>query len=292
MNYLRFFLLILLVPGIVGTPIAFAQGLVVYKHVDTSGKTTYSNQPIKGGAVVELGPLTVLPKTPHAANAPVLPQSTPPIPQTRPADAAPNINSLSEATAPQTPESMTMAVEPPPVVISKQHSTLNPLPRSSLNLGSAGRASASDSRREAIPPSTGSTGLTALQRREEVRRRIIQAEIGAEAQSLVEAKDYLQREQSKSVAMRILRAAIVVDERASAGKRPLNDDIAATKMVVERHFELVRELQDRVLSHEENLAELRLQMRVLPQRAALKTAGAIQSTASVTTAQLGTARSH
>jgi hypothetical protein len=123
-----------------------------------------------------------------------------------------------------------------------------------------------------------------------VRRRIIEAEIEAEAQLLAEAQAYLQREQSKSVAMRSLRAAIVVDERATAGKQPLGDDILATKMLVERHFERVRELQDQVLMHEENLAELRIQLRASPQRSSLKTAASAQPIAIVTTAQLGSAR--
>ncbi|MFM7294668.1 MAG: hypothetical protein ACKO1K_07650, partial [Burkholderiales bacterium] len=41
------------------------------------------------------------------------------------------------------------------------------------------------------------------------------------------------------------------------GKQTPGDDIAATKMVVERHFERVRELQDRVLTHEENSLRLK-----------------------------------
>ena len=132
--------------------------------------------------------------------------------------------------------------------------------------------------------------MAAQQRRDQVRRRIIEAEIDAEAQLLAEAQGYLQREQSKSVAMRSLRAAIVVDERAVAGKQPLSDDIVATKMVVERHFERVRELQDRLLIHEENLAELRVQLRAPPQRAELKTAANVRPTVIVTPAQIGSTR--
>ncbi|MFM7461733.1 MAG: hypothetical protein ACKO15_12955, partial [Burkholderiales bacterium] len=97
----------------------------------------------------------------------------------------------------------------------------------------------------------------------------------------------LQREQAKSVAMRSLRAPIILEERAVAGKQTPGDDIAATKMVVERHFERVRELQDRVLTHEENLAKLTVQLWAPARSAALKTAGTARSTAIVSTAQLG-----
>ena len=44
-------------------PVAFAQS-TIYKHVDESGRVTYSNKPMKGAAVMELEPLTTIPGTP------------------------------------------------------------------------------------------------------------------------------------------------------------------------------------------------------------------------------------
>ena len=44
-------------------PAAFAQS-TIYKHVDDSGRVTYSNKPMKGAAVMELEPLTTIPGTP------------------------------------------------------------------------------------------------------------------------------------------------------------------------------------------------------------------------------------
>jgi chromosome segregation ATPase len=44
-------------------PVAFAQS-TIYKHVDDSGRVTYSNKPMKGAAVMELEPLTTIPGTP------------------------------------------------------------------------------------------------------------------------------------------------------------------------------------------------------------------------------------
>jgi len=42
---------------------AFAQ-TTIYKHVDDSGRVTYSNKPIKGATVVDLEPLTTIPTPP------------------------------------------------------------------------------------------------------------------------------------------------------------------------------------------------------------------------------------
>ena len=44
-------------------PVAFAQS-TIYKHVDDSGRVTYSNKPMKGAAVMELEPLTTIPGSP------------------------------------------------------------------------------------------------------------------------------------------------------------------------------------------------------------------------------------
>jgi len=44
---------------------AFAQS-TIYKHVDDSGRITYSNKPMKGAVVMELDPIMVIPATPVA----------------------------------------------------------------------------------------------------------------------------------------------------------------------------------------------------------------------------------
>ncbi|QJR16869.1 DUF4124 domain-containing protein [Usitatibacter palustris] len=43
---------------------AVGQQSTIYKHVDASGRVTYSNKPIKDGIVVELEPITTIPSTP------------------------------------------------------------------------------------------------------------------------------------------------------------------------------------------------------------------------------------
>jgi hypothetical protein len=42
----------------------------IYKHVDESGRVTYSNKPMKGATVVDLEPLTTIPGTPSGSLTP------------------------------------------------------------------------------------------------------------------------------------------------------------------------------------------------------------------------------
>lgn len=55
--------------AVAATTTAFAQS-TIYKHVDESGRITYSNKPMKGATVLELEPLTVFPVAPGATPAP------------------------------------------------------------------------------------------------------------------------------------------------------------------------------------------------------------------------------
>jgi hypothetical protein len=49
--------------AIAASTTALAQ-TTIYKHVDDSGRITYSNKPMKGAVVMELDPLTTIPGTP------------------------------------------------------------------------------------------------------------------------------------------------------------------------------------------------------------------------------------
>jgi predicted nucleic acid-binding Zn-ribbon protein len=48
---------------------AWAQA-TIYKHVDESGRVTYTNKPMKGAVAMELDPLTTIPATPMGSLAP------------------------------------------------------------------------------------------------------------------------------------------------------------------------------------------------------------------------------
>jgi len=45
----------------------------IYKHIDDSGRVTYSNKPMKGAVVVDLEPLTTIPSSPAGSLAPSKP---------------------------------------------------------------------------------------------------------------------------------------------------------------------------------------------------------------------------
>ena len=66
---------------------AYAQ-TTIYKHVDESGRVTYSNKPMKGATILELEPLTTLPglpQPPAAAPQPAKAATAPERAEARPA---------------------------------------------------------------------------------------------------------------------------------------------------------------------------------------------------------------
>jgi len=60
---------------------AWAQS-TIYKHVDESGRVTYTNKPMKGAVVVDLEPLTTIPGTPTGVLT--NPPASPPAPAPKP----------------------------------------------------------------------------------------------------------------------------------------------------------------------------------------------------------------
>jgi hypothetical protein len=55
---------------------AWAQ-TTIYKHIDESGRVTYTNKPMKGATVMDLEPLTTIPGTPMGSLAPSAPAPAP-----------------------------------------------------------------------------------------------------------------------------------------------------------------------------------------------------------------------
>jgi hypothetical protein len=74
--------------AIAASTAALAQS-TIYKHVDESGRITYSNKPMKGAVVMELDPITTIPATPTgnlvARPAPAVDKSDDAKPEARPA---------------------------------------------------------------------------------------------------------------------------------------------------------------------------------------------------------------
>jgi hypothetical protein len=281
--------------------VAHAQGsaaasAVIYKHVDENGRVTYTNAPVRGATIVELAPLTVIPGGSSApapvaaaarqANAPttatiLTPNSAAPVPSfvDRPVDrtkllpqsGAPEASGLaaSTGTAPETtPVSARASTDDATATPSIK---VLPLP---TGLASASAPSsppvAKVTTTRATPPSVAaglSAAALAKQRRENVRKRILEGEIEAESELLADARDALQREQKKSQAMRALRDVLIANDKSGQPRTPESSDNATTRGLVERHFERVRDLQDQVAMHEQNLSELRAQLKVPPMTA-------------------------
>lgn len=262
---------------------------VIYKHVDENGRVTYTNQPVKGAAVVDLAPLMVVPSgtapqrgTPANANvatvispqsvqanavAPVVPvavPATPPVPTFR--DLPSPVAASADETKSQAPEPPPLSAETPqpkirvlPLPVSVDSAAASPTPAVIAPLKSASTLAPAP-RAASTAPKTGQTpAMMVQQRREEVRRRILEGEIEAENELLAEARESLTREQKKSAAMRALREAVVKSEKPVPG-RAESDDNQTTKALVERHFQRVRDLQDQVAMHDQNLIDLRSQL--------------------------------
>lgn len=244
MNFRRF---LLQIPAILGTlgvmgwvfaytsANAIAQTTTVYKHTDQNGRVTYSNSPIKGAVIIELAPQLIMP-----ANIKVQGQAKSP-PVVSPAESTPSkpvdvvTDLLLRSDDPATIAAPAQIPAPPPPVAhvsTKRDVTRTAQTAQNIGVGVA---------------------VMAQQRRDEVRRRIIEGEIEAEEQLLREAETVLAVEQSQSGAIRALRATLT-----SAG---ISSEVASEhKTQIARHFARVRDLQDQVDMHLQNARDLRTQL--------------------------------
>jgi Domain of unknown function (DUF4124) len=103
--------------AIAASTTALAQ-TTIYKHVDDSGRITYSNKPMKGAVVMELEPLTTIPGTPagmlvnRAPNSPAASTDKADEPKPEPkAEARPAVAVVTPVTAAK-PILASMSVEP------------------------------------------------------------------------------------------------------------------------------------------------------------------------------------
>ncbi len=231
-------------------------GTTVYKHVDEQGRVTYSNSPVRGATPIELQPITVVrsglanppaaPARGHQTNASAADAH---VAGQTPAERAP-VPSFEQAPKSEQPQSTTVIT----AAVAEQPREIE-APREVIRQSTP---SGKDTASMANAGSTLSTAALVRQRRDDVRRRIIEGEIEAETQMLNDARLELQREQAKSPAMRSLRAALTVDSGATrTTDKQLDQDTIIAKSLVERHFARIRDLQDVIAMHESNVAELR-----------------------------------
>lgn len=172
---------------------AWAQ-TTIYKHVDESGRVTYSNKPMKGAFVVELEPLTTIPSTPGGS-----------------------------ISVPKAPEKEMRAEAKPAVAIVTPIASVQP----------------------------------ELQRkRDEGRRKILEAELEREEQSLDEARKILTEEQQNPQ----LIAAVRTAQQAS---EPTASELLEFRRNIEKASGRIRGLQATVAEHEKNVEALRKELGAL-----------------------------
>jgi hypothetical protein len=193
---------------------------VIYKFVDEQGRVTYANSPIRGGAKVDLEPLTVIPSTPSGSlsngsggtkSAPAKPAPDIPAPLAAPSASAPSENRVA-------------------MLVPTESRALN----------------------------ADAVQQLAVQRRAETRKRILESETQTEEDMLVAARAKLSEEQRGSGNYRAMRASFAATPEAVTAQRPLI--APDTRAEIERHFERIRNLQDQVSMHEGHLHELREQL--------------------------------
>ncbi|HEX4858623.1 MAG TPA: hypothetical protein VFV17_06360 [Usitatibacteraceae bacterium] len=218
-----------------------ANSTVIYKHVDESGRVTYANVPIKGGVKVDLEPITIIPATPSGslvAQPPIARMTPPPLERVTvkaPVEAVKDTPSSNFTIAPQQPPMQPVVATP--VAVTDAPTTLA-LAGSSID---------------------NATRL-AEQRRNELRRRNLEADVQSEEQALAAARTALAEEQRGSGQFRAMRAAFMAGGDSGAQSAVATPEKRAE---IERHFERVRNLQDQVAMHEAQLQGLRQQLATL-----------------------------
>ena len=215
--------------GLVPAMVLAQASQTIYKSVDESGRVTYANSPIKGGAKVSLEPLTVLQSTPVTAST-----------------------SATEARA----ISVAKVFSVPSPSFTNQ-ATASTLSATALTPTSAAPEKQPAPTRVAAVDS-GDKIQEQTQRRADIRRRILEGEIQLEEKSLGAARAALVEEQGRSSDIRTMRSGYAeTASTVTAQKPPIS---AVVRAAIERHFERVRNLQDEVAKHESNIAALREEM--------------------------------
>lgn len=173
-------------------------------------------------------------------------------------------SALPESAASPTTPAPTVAPSAPPVAAPKPAvpvAIVSTTPNAALTSTALKSTSQSSARLSPPPvvsnadPST-SAATVAAQRRDDVRRRILEGEIEAEQQLLADAQDALNAEQAKSTEVRTLRTALAAQTPENAQSKDMLD----AKTTVTRHFQRVRDLQDQIAMHQQNIADMQKQM--------------------------------
>jgi len=153
--------------AIVASTSAWAQ-TTIYKHVDESGRTTYSNKPIKGATVMDLEPLTTIPATPNGTL------------QKQPAAAPAVVAEKAEKSDDSAPIETKPQAKPAVAIVT-------PIPSSR--------------------PVLASVSVDVQKRRDNDRRRILEEELKSEEESLGVVRNSIAQEQQNPQLVAAVRLA-------------------------------------------------------------------------------------
>ena len=213
----------------------------IYKSIDESGRVTYANSPIKGGAKLNLEPLTIIQSSsgPPSANGNTgnsAPAARIPVAKVTSVPSPSFANNAIPVTLPVAFAATVAAPRPAPEITSAPVMTAPPTVIAALDTADKSQERAN-------------------QRRADVRRRVVEGEIQAEEMSLEAARFALAKEQSRSGGIRTMRASFAATAVAVTPHKPLiSPEVRAE---IEHHFERVRNLQDQVAMHGSSIATLR-----------------------------------
>jgi hypothetical protein len=204
---------------------AFAQS-TIYKHVDESGRITYTNRPMKGAVEMELEPLTTIPGTPAGMLV------------ARPApDADKADRPEKEANGADKPNSVDASVKSEPVAAVARPAVA------------------------VVTPVSQRTSLASIEpqvqrRRDGDRRRILLEELELEEQSLTGARASLMQEQQNPSLVAAVRAA-----QQAADPSPAQ--LVEFRNNIDKASGRIRGLQATVAEHEKNIEALKKELGAL-----------------------------
>ena len=219
--------------AIAASSTAFAQSTAptIFKHVDESGRITYTNKPMKGAVAMDLDPISTVPGLPASAVTRAAVLSTPtgsPLQVEKLAPAAAKLEVVQKSPTPQ------IKVEPLPE--SRSAAAVLPAPLSRPMLA-------------AVEPS--------LQRkRDEERKRILEGELKQEEEGLERARGAVSKEQQNPQLIAAVRAA-----QTSADPTPAQ--MAEFRSNLDKASGRIRGLQATVAEHEKNIEALRKELGAL-----------------------------
>lgn len=208
-------------------PLAAAQ-TTIYKHVDESGRVTYTNRPMKGAMVVQLEPLSTIPGLPRTTLAPPPSAQATPAPQAQP----PVLEKVSAEAAP--PErSAQKPVAAPMVAPAVAVVTPRPAP---VKVAAVQRTPPRDETAE--------------------RRRSLEGDLARAEKALAESRKSLAQEQRNPALVAAVRTAQQAVDPSPAEQ-------AEMRLAIERASGRIRGLQSIVAEHEKTIEALKNELGAL-----------------------------